>query len=211
MSMRSAVACLLLLAMPLAGLAAQSKVRVGVEFGYTRADLNGPDASTLEYRSGATGSVFLDLRLSHWLAITLGPSIAQRGGTARLTGTTGGDLLVDLVTIDLPILMRARLPLGTFALLLEAGGVPGIRIGCNVEIEQGGVPSLRTPCSDPALDPLGEFAPWDVAAVAGVGVGIPVAASQVGLKARYSQGFIPVIESRDIYNRSISILLELPF
>jgi hypothetical protein len=165
----------------------------------------------VESRSGATGSAFLDLRLSRTLSITFGPSISQRGGTSEVTGTTGGDLVIDLVTIDLPLLMRARLPLGTFALLLEAGGVPGIRIGCNVELQQGGVPSSRVQCNDPALGQLGEFAPWDVAAAAAIGVGIPVAGSQVGLKARYSQGFIPVIESRDIYNRSFSFLLELPF
>ena len=208
--MRRILVLAVILVLPLAGLEAQSKVGVGVEFGYTRADLYGSDASTLEYRSGAVGSVFLDLRLSRKFAITLGPSLAQRGGTTDLSGAPG-DLMIDIVTIDLPVLVRAHLPLGTFALLLEAGGMPGVRIGCNVEIQQGGVPSSRTQCNDPALAPLGDFAPWDVAAVAGVGVGIPVAGSRVGLKARYSQGFIPVLESRDIYNRSVSVLLELPF
>ncbi|MDH4347335.1 MAG: PorT family protein [Gemmatimonadota bacterium] len=189
-------------------LEAQSRVGVGVEFGYTRADLDGADATSLEDRSGAVGGIFLDLRLNRRIAFTFGPSLAQRGGEASLSG---GNLVIDLVTIDLPLLIRARLPVGSFALLLEAGGMPGFRIGCNVELQLGGAPSSRLPCNDPALDPVGTFAPWDVAAVAGLGVGIPVRGSQVGLKARLSRGFIPVIESRDIYNRSISILLELPF
>jgi hypothetical protein len=94
---------------------------------------------------------------------------------------------------------------------LEAGGMPGIRIGCNVEIEQGNVPSNRIPCNDAILTSVGEFAIWDVAAVASIGVGVPVAGSQVGLKARFSRGFIPVVASRDVYNRSLAIMLELPF
>jgi len=211
--MRAFLAAVLLPAVLLPGtpIAAQSRVGVGVEFGYTRADLDGSDGKASQYRSGAVGGVFLELHLSRKIAITFGPSLAQKGGIAPVAGTQDSDLVIDLVTIDLPLFVRARLPLGTFALLLEAGGVPGFRIGCNLELQQGNVPSSRLPCNDPTLVPVGTFAPWDIAVAGGVGVGIPVAGSEVGLKLRGARGFIPVIESRDIYNRSFSIILTLPF
>lgn len=193
---------------PASRLTAQSRIGVGVEFGYTRADLTGSEATGFSSRSGALGGIFLSWQLTRTLALTIGPNLAAKGGAADLSGS---DLVVELVDIELPLLLRARLPLGAFGLLVEAGGMPGIRIGCNAELRQPGVPYIRTPCNDPALAPVGKFALLDVAAVAGVGIGIPVAGSEVGLKLRLSRGFIPVIESRDLYNRSASIILVLPF
>lgn len=189
-------------------LAAQSRIGVGVEFGYTRADLTGSEATGVSSRSGALGGIFLSGRLTRALALTVGPNLAAKGGTA---GVAGGDVVIDLVGIDLPLLLRARIPVGTFGLLVEAGGMPGIRIGCNAELQRSGVPFIRTPCSDPALAQVGDFALWDIAAVAGVGIGIPVAGSDIGLKLRLSRGFVPVIAGRSLYNRSGSIVLVLPF
>jgi len=193
---------------PAGRLAAQSRIGVGVEFGYTRADLTGSEATGINSRSGALGGIFLSGRLTSALALTVGPNLAAKGGTA---GVAAGDVVIDLVGIDLPLLLRARVPVGAFGLLFEAGGMPGIRIGCNAELRQPGVPFIRTPCSDPALAQVGDFALWDVAAVAGVGIGIPVAGSDIGLKLRLTRGFIPVIAGRSLYNRSGAIVLVLPF
>ena len=208
--MKGLLAALLLSAAlaPAARVAAQSRIGVGVEFGYTRADLTGSDGKGFTSRSGAVGGVFLSWHPTRALALTLGPNLAAKGGAA---GVTGGKVVIDLVGIDLPLLLHTRIPLGAFGLLVEAGGMPGIRIGCNAELHQPGVPFIRTPCGDPALSPVGKFALWDVAAVAGLGIGIPVAGSEVGLKLRLSRGFVPVIESRALYNRSASIILVLPF
>jgi hypothetical protein len=193
---------------PASRLAAQSRIGVGVEFGYMRADLTGSEATGVSSRSGALGGIFLSGRLTRALALTIGPNLAAKGGTA---GVAGGNVVIDLVGIDLPLLLRARIPVGTFGLLVEAGGMPGIRIGCNAELQQPGVPVIRTPCSDPALAQVGDFALWDIAAVASIGIGIPVSGSDIGLKLRLSRGFVPVIAGRSLYNRSGAIVLVLPF
>ena len=193
---------------PAGRLAAQSRIGVGVEFGYTRADLTGSEATGVSSRSGALGGIFLSGRLTRALALTIGPNLAAKGGTA---GVAGGNVVIDLVGIDLPLLLRGRIAVGTFGLLVEAGGMPGVRIGCNAELRQPGVPFIRTPCSDPALAQVGDFALWDIAAVAGIGLGIPIAGSDIGLKLRLSRGFVPVIAGRSLYNRSGSIVLVLPF
>lgn len=190
--------------------AAQSGVGVGAEFGYTTADFVGTVNARVENRTGAVGSVFIEFRLGRAATLTLGPSLGAKGGTTPLGGIPNARGVVDLVTIDLPILLRTRLPIGPVGILLEAGGAPGVRIGCNVEIQQATVPVYRVPCSDPALA-ASTFALWDLAAVGGIGLGIPIAGSEVGLKFRYGRGFVPVIESRDVYNRSLSFLLALPF
>jgi hypothetical protein len=195
-------------AAPATRLPAQSRIGVGVEFGYTRAGLTGSEATGISSRSGALGGIFLSGRLSRTLALTIGPNLAAKGGTAEVASS---EVVIDLVGIDLPLLLRARIPLGALGLLAEVGAMPGIRIGCNAELRQPGVPFLRTPCNDPALSQVGDFALWDVAAVAGIGIGIPVAGSDIGLKVRVSRGFIPVIASRSLYNRSGSIVLVLPF
>ena len=208
--MRGLLTALLLGAMVGAAtcLAAQSRIGVGVEFGYTRADLTGSEAASLSSRSGALGGIFLSGRLTRALSLTIGPNLAAKGGTARVGGS---DVVIDLVGIDLPLLLRARIPVGAFGLLVEAGGMPGVRIGCNAELQQPGIPFIRRPCSDLALDPAGDFPLWDIAAVAGIGIGIPVAGSDIGLKLRLSRGFVPVIAGRSLYNRSGSIVLVLPF
>jgi hypothetical protein len=126
-------------------------------------------------------------------------------------GGAGNILAIDLETIDLPLLLRARIPVGSLGLLVAAGGAPAVRVSCNFEVQQSAVPMNRTPCSDAQVSSVADFSTWDILAVAGAGVGIPIAGSELALTFRMSRGFIPVIESQELYNQSWSVILSLPF
>lgn len=192
------------------GATAQTGPSLGIELGYSRADFTGADARGVKQRDGAIAGAWFRFPLVEALAIQPGIVLASRGGAAAFTTNTGtGRLEVDLVYLDLPLVLRGRLPgpIGT-RLLLIGGGAAGFRIGCNVEIQQTGVPFTRQPCSDASGT---SFRKWDFAVVAGAGVAIPVERSELSIQAKLVRGLRSASDDSDVRNRTYSVSVSVPF
>ena len=203
----SLLLCTSLVAAPLT---AQVGPSLGVELGYTRADF--VHGTGVQSREGASAGAFFRLPLASWLSVQPGLLIASKGGASATTvdslpGTSQFDF--DLVYLDLPLLLRARIPaLAGTRLILSGGIAPGLRIGCNLELSNGGVVLLRESCVQAHVTGLQD---WDIAAVGGVGLGIPIERNELALELRYSAGLRPLSDLSDIRNRSVTLLLSVPF
>jgi hypothetical protein len=150
--------------------------------------------------------------LSSWLAVRPGIHLASKGGATSLapTDSTQPDrLALDLVYLDLPVVLRARVPaLGRTRLILTGGAVPGVRIGCNVEFSRGGFTLLRAGCSDANN---ASFRTWDLELLAGAGFGIPIEGSELALEVRFAHGLRSVSSLGDIKNQALTFAISVPF
>lgn len=199
----------LLLLVPTGG-SAQTGPSLGLELGYSRADFTGADASGIKRRDGAIAGAWFRFPLVPALAIQPSIVLASRGGAASFSGPGGpGRIEVDLVYLDLPLVLRARLP-GPFGtrLLAIGGGAAAFRIGCNVELQQTGVPLTREPCSE--ISGV-NFRKWDFAVVAGAGVGFPVERSELSIQIKLVRGLRSVSDGSEVRNRTYSVSVSVPF
>jgi Outer membrane protein beta-barrel domain len=209
--MRRLSGLLFLLLLDPRGLAGQTKVLFGLELGYANADFTGAGASGEARRNGAVAGAYFRLPLNHWLTVQQGIRIASRGGATTVTDTSPTPLRLDLdlVYLDFPLVFRARGPaLAGARLILLGGGGPAVRIGCNGELFRNGVSELRAACTQITA---ATFRAWDFFVVGGAGIGIPIEQSELALEGRLSQGLRSVSDAADLKNRSIDVLLSIPF
>lgn len=201
---------LLLVALATASAEAQSKPSLGVELGYARSDFTGRDVGAFGFQEGALAGAYFRVPLTGGIAVQQGILISSKGGAITGVDTLGRSvrLELDLVYLDLPLLLRARVPLalGT-RLLLEGGLAPGLRIGCGLETLVDGVTQPQTSCGPGG----GDIRTLDVGVLGGVGVGIPIEQSELSLETRLIQGVRTVSRSSDVRNRSLAFLVSVPF
>lgn len=193
-------------------IAAQGRVGIGVELGYTRASFSGTSSKGVTLHEGAVAGAFFLARLAPWLALRPGLQIASKGGATsaiRLSDSSTVRADLELVYLDFPILLRSRIPApGGIRLVLTGGFVPGLRIGCNVEVSSSAGLTSRNACNQ---ENLGNFRSLDLEALGGVGLGIPIEASEVTLEARVSQGLRSITDAGDLKNRALTLIISVPF
>jgi Outer membrane protein beta-barrel domain len=185
---------------------------IGVEFGYTRAGFTGQGSAGVTLREGALAGAYLQVGLASWLALRPGLQLASKGGATTILpadSTVPLRFELDLVYLDLPVVLRARIPaVAGSRLILLGGGAAGIRIGCNVQFSRSGVPRTRSICANAAG---ASFRSFDMSLLAGAGIGIPLEGSELALEVRYSEGLRSVSDLADLRNRSLSFLVSIPF
>jgi Outer membrane protein beta-barrel domain len=193
-------------------LSAQGGATLGVELGYTRAGFSGRDSRGVTLREGAVAGAYFQVALNSWLAIRPGIHIASKGGATSVVTSDSTQPVrfeLDLVYLDFPVVLRARIPaIGRTRLILATGAVPGLRIGCNVELSQGGFTLVRSVCSNATG---ASFRSWDFELLGGAGFGIPIEGSELALEARFTQGLRSVSSLGDIKNRAWTLAISVPF
>jgi len=189
----------------------QAGPSLGVELGVSRASFVGPGSTGTRASTGAVAGAWFRLPLSRWLSVQPGIRIVSRGGAGTIGSTIGPvDFELDLVYLDMPLLLRARLPgFARTNLVLVAGPAPAVRIGCNVDFSQAGTPLSRASCADATVNT--SFRSWDFALTGGVGIALPVERSEISIEGRYSRGLRDVVDQSDIRNRSFTFTLSVPF
>lgn len=192
-------------------LQAQARSAIGVELGYTRASFSGRDSRGVTLHEGAVAGGYFQVRLTPWLLVRPGLQIASKGGATTVVpaDSTAVRFNLDLVYLDLPVLLRSRIPaIGRTRLILTGGAVPSLRIGCNVELSTGGVTLSRSECGRASV---GDFRVWDVELLGGIGFGIPIENSELAIEARLTQGLRSVSDIADIRNRALTFVISVPF
>lgn len=189
----------------------QAGPSLGVELGFSRASFRGSGASGTRSSNGAVAGAWFRLPLARWLSVQPGLRLVSRGGAGTIPSLAGPvDFEVDLVYLDMPLLLRARLPgISRTNLVLLLGPAPGARIGCNVDFSQAGSPLARATCDQATTG--ASFRSWDVALTAGVGIALPVERSEISLEARYARGTRDVIEQTATRNEAFTFTLSVPF
>lgn len=210
MSHRFALMALAVVGLVPGALRAQGRSAIGVELGYTRASFGGRNSAGVTLHEGAVAGGYFQANLTPWLSVRPGIQIASKGGATTLADSAGPVRLdLDLVYLDLPVLLRSRIPaIGRTRVILTGGAVPSLRIGCNLESSRGGVTLSRSECGQAGL---GIFRTWDVELLAGLGFGIPIESSELAVEARFTRGFRSVTDIRDIKNRALTFLISVPF
>lgn len=192
-----------------APLAAQGPA-LGIELGYSRASFSGQDAGGVKLHEGAIAGAYMSVNLGTRFGFRPGILLATKGGATEVAADSAGNLVrldLELVYIDLPLLLRGRLPaIGRSQLILSGGVIPGIRIGCATDvISQNETPLNRTPCR------AGALRPFDLAMAGGVGIGVPIEKSFIAVELRFTQGMVSIVEDGQLKNRALSLMLTVPF
>lgn len=206
MKLTALVAALTLAASPLL---AQGPA-LGIELGYSRASFSGRDAGGVRLHEGAMAGAYLSVNLGSNFTFRPALVLSTKGGATDVVADSAGTLVkldLELVYIDAPIMMRTRFPFikGT-QLILSAGAVPGVRIGCATDIfSQDETPLLRTPCA------AGALRDFDFGMLGGVGIGVPIERSFLALELRLSQGLVSIVNDGELRNRAATIVLTVPF
>ncbi len=199
----------LLLALGTAPLAAQ-RPALGIEVGYSRASFTGQDAKGVKLHEGAIAGAYLSMLLAHGFSFRPGILLATKGGSTSVVADTGDaviDFDLELVYIDIPLVLRGRIPtIGQLRLILSGGVVPGFRIGCATDFSRGDVPATRAPCAQAA-----GLRTLDVGILGGVGIGIPIEKSELGIEARLSRGLRSITNDADVKNQAFTLTLTIPF
>ena len=200
---------LVLLGAGAAPLAAQGPT-LGIEVGYSRASFSGRDAGGVKLHEGAVAGAYLSVLLAHGFAFRPGILLATKGGSTPVVADSAGTVVnfdLELVYIDLPLVLRARIPtVGQVRLILSGGVVPGFRIGCATDFSQEDVPVARAACSTGS-----GLRPLDVAVLGGVGIGIPIEKSELGVEARVTRSLRSISNEADIKNQALTLTLTIPF
>lgn len=191
----------------------QGRRAIGVELGYTRASFSGRNSGGVTLHEGAVAGAYFQTRLFRGLVFRPGIQIASKGGATSVVpdgATAPVRIDLDLVYLDLPMLLRTRLPfLGNTRLLFTAGAVPSLRIGCNIELSDVTGTLSRDECGQG--NNVADFRTIDLQALGGVGFGIPIESSELSIEARVTQSVRSISDIADIRNRALTVLISVPF
>lgn len=193
------------------GAAQEPAAPVGVQIGYSRADLGGPDGQALAGRQGAFVGVYLTGALVGPLAIRPELNFTLKGGRAVAVLQGGGTapLDIELAYIQAPVMLKLSIRPGRGRIhpVLIGGPAPALRIGCDLELALPDQP-VRADCDDTDL----RFRRVDLSLVVGGGVEIDWSQTALALEARYDAGVVSILGSAaDVRNRAFAVLLALNF
>ncbi len=185
---------------------------VGVQIGYSRADLGGPDGQALAGRQGAFAGVYLTGHVRHWLAVQPELNFTLKGGrtVAQLQGGGTAPLDIELAYLQAPLMLRfsALEGRGRIHPVVFGGPAPALRIGCDLELALDDQ-QLRAPCDAASSFP---FRRIDLGVVIGGGLQFDWAQTALAVEARYDLGVSSIFGSdADVRNRAFAVLLALNF
>ena len=170
------------------------------------------DPAFSEHRLGLVGGIVLGWDLSQVWALELEALYAEKGFTE------GSGYQMHLGYVEIPILIRAKLPLvlGTVRPVLHAGVAPAQEVLCSGRTS--GIFLAFGPPRPPVFEPLdcshNRTRLWDVGAMGGAGFSFDLGEVSATVETRYSAGLVnlyPNSQGHRSENRGWSILLSAAF
>ncbi len=194
---------LLLCSIPVhaAAQAARRHSAFGFVAGVNIASLAGTDAAGTSSRVAFSIGGFYRMALdSTW---SFQPELEYAGkGAQSKTGSATGTL--DLRYLELPLLFRASAQSGPgLRLIGELGPAPALKVDCTLTGASGGA-SLSVPCSSVN----GNVHSFDLGAIVGGGVELPLNTHSLTLVVRYNLGLTEIASGSDSKNRNLQFLGE---
>ncbi len=186
---------------------AKPKISFGVLGALNLATLTGGDvpgkANLVAYSAGAFVRVPFDAAWS----LQTGLEYAVKGQKATdNTGSAPVTMKLELKYIEIPVLLHvATTDNPSFKLYGEAGPAFSFKESCSVSGATQGV-TVSASCTE-----FGTLRSYDIGAMVGAGVEIPIGAQAILVGARYNAGLVAISEGDTEKNRVLQFLIGLKF
>jgi len=176
-------------------------MRLGVIGGVNFADVSGDDAGDTDMRTSFDVGVLAQFPLG--MVLTFQPELHYSSKGAKTEedfGTGPVEVEYKLTYLDIPLLLRAGLPLAEgLDVDVLVGPYIGVGLGCDVSLDDGDDEECGVdPETDYGLE-VGLGFSW------GMGMG------DLMIDGRYQWGFSDVFEDADVQNRNIQVLVGFAF
>lgn len=196
-----------MLALPRGIRAQEPGTQLGFELGYSRARFE-PAGTSSDTRDGSLIAGFLSHRIAGPLSGQVELMFSRKGGrlaTQTAAGPTVG--MVQQIYVEVPLLVRAELPVGRLRPVLLGGGSVAVSVGCELQAE--GIDNVEQQrCDGAGADP--SLAGTDISAIVGGGLEYPWRGSYLRLELRRTIGLKNLLAS-DLKNRVWAILAGVTF
>ena len=141
----------------------------------------------------------VDFRVANTGFFRTGLVYSRRGAK---TSEQGVDVNFKLKYLEVPLLFGYRFPTGGVQPYVVGGGQMGIKVGCTLSGEQDGV-TASIECDDPDLGM--DVKSFDVAAVGGFGLSVPVGTSSLAFDLRYALGLLKIASDTKTKNHGFTL------
>jgi hypothetical protein len=207
MRYRLMAACLLLAAAPAPAAAQGQRFDLGFQLGYSRARFTADQVGLDESRSGSLFGLFLGMPLAGPLRAQAELFLAKKGGGVTTAfETVPVQLSLQLVYIEMPVLARLAIPIGSrLHPTVFGGGSVALNIGCDIQAE---IPGL---VAQQACDEAGAVGAhsFDYGVVFGAGIEYDWPKSSARLEVRRHVGLRDALADNTARNRAWAVLIGL--
>lgn len=193
-----------------AALAAQTpkpKIAFGVLGAVNLATVTGSDVPNRSTLVGYSAGAFVRVPFDATWSLQTGAEYAVKG--VKSTDNSGGtsvEMKVELKYIEIPVLLHAATSdNASYKIYGEAGPAFSFKQGCTATGAAQGI-TVSFSCND-----IGTLKSYDIGAMFGAGVEIPMGAQALLLGARYNLGFIDISDQGSNKNRNLQFLAGLRF
>ena len=181
-----------------------AQVRFGLLGSFNMSTLGGSDVARPRMKGGFSVGALVRLPISN--AWSFQPELEYAGKGVRMKSTTtpSGPYTetVGLGYLEAPLLLRLSArstPSGR--LFVEAGPAPAVNLRCSISLVANAV-SVSTSCASRSLDPNS----FDVGAIVGVGLELPLGTRSIWAGVRYNYGLTDVADGSNARNRNLQIV-----
>jgi hypothetical protein len=181
---------------------------VGVQVGYSRTDLGGPDAAQITARQGALTGIYLHRPFGRVVSLRPEVLFSLKGG--RTETPEGLVVDIELAYLEFPLLGRVSVPAGRFRPVAFAGPAVAFQIGCDFEFVTPAQPEqeFRVTCGQDEVTIVRQV---DYGVVAGAGVEGLWPRAALSVEVRYTSGLRSVFNDVEIRNRAFGLLFAITF
>ena len=175
------------------------RITIGPFVGMNYTTVSGSDVDNTDSRWDFTIGGQLDVEFGGVGLFRTGLLYAGRGAEGTENGLTAE---VKLRYLEVPLLLGYRFPTTGVRPYILGGAQMGFKTGCTVKLSSGNL-SASFDCDDPDAD-LGEFKSFDVAAVGGGGIAVPLGTNELTFDLRYALGLTNIVKDAEAKNRGFT-------
>lgn len=205
------VAAIVLVMLMAGGVEAQTiGFKLGPSFSTLSTDGDGDPGTLTKF----TGGGFIRFGFNRF---AVQPELMYVTKGAQETVTEDGesiDVDLELDYVEIPVLLVLEIPAASVSPFLYAGPAFAFEVGCSFSLTGGGV-SLSADCDDVDEEDSGDRKKFDIGAMIGGGLAIPMGPGAITLEGRYNFGLRNLADSDEgtLRNRSGAVLVgfSIPF
>jgi hypothetical protein len=184
-----------------------AQVMIGPYAGLNFTSFYGEDELDASFRTDFALGGQVDFKIANTGFLRTGLVYSRRGAK---TNEEGVDVNFKVSYLEVPLLFGYRFPTGGVQPYVVGGAQMGFKVGCKLAAEEGGV-SASIDCDSPDFDFDLNVKSFDVAAVGGFGLSVPVGTSSLAFDLRYALGLMKVASDTDMKNHGFTLGVAFMF